>query len=313
MEHATYTIENNALIVSISDAGAELQSVICKGVERMWCGDAAVWPRRAPLLFPLIGRMRDGSYDLNGTPRKAPRHGFCRDRLFAAEQTSPTSALFTTASDDDTRVVFPFDFTLEVEFSISGNTLTKLHHITNTGSSPMPFELGGHEAYAICVLPGERASNYYVHLGQRLSPGTCDKDGSSPSESLDRTEAFQMDAEGILQLPKVTIPLQNGSLRQTPEQLGLDTIVLENVPASTATLACDVNPYAVTVEFPDFPYLGIWTKPVGCGNDARYLCIEPWSALPDAHFAPRELAKKPGVRTLAPGEAATLAYRMTFE
>mgnify|MGYP005793623493 FL=1 len=66
----------------------------------------------------------------------------------------------------------------------------------------------------------------------------------------------------------------------------------------------------MAVTAPDFPYLGIWTK--AGQDDARYLCLEPWSALPDAHFSPRELAEKPGVRTLAPGERATLSYRMTF-
>ena len=99
-------------------------------------------------------------------------------------------------------------------------------------------------------------------------------------------------------------------MTRTPEQLGIDTVVLENVPGSAVALASAANPYEVRVEFPDFPYLGIWTK-AGQG-DARYLCIEPWSALPDAHFSPRELAEKSGVRTLAPGERATLSYRMTF-
>ena len=86
--------------------------------------------------------------------------------------------------------------------------------------------------------------------------------------------------------------------------------MLENVPGSAVALASTANPYEVRVEFPDFPYLGIWTK--AGQDDARYLCIEPWSALPDTHFSPRELAEKPGVRTLAPGERAALSYRMTF-
>ena len=102
----------------------------------------------------------------------------------------------------------------------------------------------------------------------------------------------------------------NGKIAEYGEQLGIDTIVLENVPGSRVTLASTANPHEVEVEFPDFPYLGIWTK--AGQDDARYLCLEPWSALPDAHFSPRELAEKPGVRVLAPGKCATLAYRMTF-
>lgn len=300
MEHpATYTIASDRLTASVATVGAELQSVVCGGVERMWCADPAVWPRHAPLLFPLIGRMRDGICELNGAPMSAPRHGFCRDRLFIAEQLSPTCVRFSTASDKDTYATYPFDFTLDVTFSVDGNTLTKEHRIVNAGNAGMPFELGGHEAYAICLLPGEHTSDYYVRFGE--------------TSEENNFEAFQMDAEGILQLLKVAVPLSNGCLRHTPEQLGLDTIVLEDVPGRTATLACDKNGRTITVEFPDFPYLSIWTKPVGRGNDARYLCIEPWSALPDGHFMPRELAQKPGVRTLAPGESATLTYRMTFE
>ncbi|MEE0594630.1 MAG: hypothetical protein UCO86_13300 [Eggerthella lenta] len=87
-ELSTFVLENDALSVRVSPVGAELQSVVCGGVERMWSGDPAVWGRRAPLLFPLIGRLRDGWYANGGRRVDAPMHGFCRDRLFAAEQES---------------------------------------------------------------------------------------------------------------------------------------------------------------------------------------------------------------------------------
>ena len=87
-ELSTFVLENGALSVIISPVGAELQGVVCGGVERMWSGDPAVWGRRAPLLFPLIGRLRDGWYANGGRRVDAPMHGFCRDRLFAAEQES---------------------------------------------------------------------------------------------------------------------------------------------------------------------------------------------------------------------------------
>lgn len=314
-----HTIASDSLTVSISAVGAELQSVVCDGVERMWCADPAVWPRHAPLLFPLIGRMRDGKCKLNGQSVSVPRHGFCRDRAFEAEQLSPTCVRFSTRSDAETHAAYPFDFTLEVEFSVEGSTLAKTHRIVNTGSTPMPFELGGHEAYAICLHPGEHTSDYYVRFSTAQDGASKDGIATTPADEqapvttqLSQVEAFQMDKEGILQLPKVAIPLQDNCLRHTPEQLGLDTIVLEGLPERSATLACDKNSHTVTIEFPDFPYLGIWTKPVGEDRDAQYLCIEPWSALPDGHFMPRELGEKPGVRTLNPGEEAVLTYRMHF-
>ncbi|WP_301156080.1 aldose 1-epimerase family protein [Gordonibacter sp. RACS_AR68] len=293
MEATAMVLENDALAVRISSKGAELQSVVCEGIERMWSGDPAVWGRRAPLLFPLIGRLRDGWYANGGERVDAPMHGFCRDRAFAAEQVSGTHARFETTSDEGTRAVFPFDFLLRVDFSLEGATIVKTHTVENAGEVPMPFELGGHEAYETRLLPGERMADYYVRF-----------------EGADALGMFDMDEEGILALPKIEVPLEDGRLTKTPEQLGIDTVVLENVPGGRVVLASAANPHEVEVEFPDFPYLGIWTK---AGQaDARYLCLEPWSALPDAHFSPRELAERPGVRVLAPGERATLAYRMTF-
>ena len=293
MEAMAMVLENDALAVRISSKGAELQSVVCEGIERMWSGDPAVWGRRAPLLFPLIGRLRDGWYANGGERVDAPMHGFCRDRAFAAEQVSGTHARFETVSDEGTRAVFPFDFRLRVDFSLEGATIVKAHTVENAGEVPMPFELGGHEAYATRLLPGERMADYYVRF-----------------EGADALGMFDMDEEGILALPKIGVPLEDGRLTKTPEQLGIDTVVLENVPGGRVVLASAANPHEVEVEFPDFPYLGIWTK--AGQDDARYLCIEPWSALPDARFSPRELSEKPGVRTLAPGERAVLEYRMTF-
>ena len=256
-ELSTFVLENGALSVIISPVGAELQSVVCGGVERMWSGDPAVWGRRAPLLFPLIGRLRDGWYANGGRRVDAPMHGFCRDRLFAAEQESGARVRFETASDRQTRAVYPFDFRLTVDFSLEGSSIVKSHTVENLGDVPMPFELGGHEAYATRLMPGERMVDCFVRF-----------------EDIDKLEMFGMDEAGIL------------------------------------TLGSSKSGYEVTVEFSDFPYLGIWTK--AGQDDARYLCIEPWSALPDARFSPRELSEKPGVRTLAPGERAVLEYRMTF-
>lgn len=215
-----FTLGNDVLAVRVSNMGAELQSVVRDGVERMWCGDPAVWGRRAPLLFPLIGQLRDGWYALDGRSIDAPTHGFCRDRAFDAEQVSDTEARFTTVADEQTRAVYPFDFRLTVRFALEGPTLVKTHEVENLGGAPMPFELGGHEAYATRLLPNERMADCFVRF-----------------EGLDAIEMFGMNEAGILTLPKTAVPLEDGCLTRTPEQLGIDTVVLENVPGSAVALA----------------------------------------------------------------------------
>ncbi len=261
-------------------------SSVCGAGTRL-CGK-----RHAPILFPLIGRLREGFYLLGDRRIDAPTHGFCRDRVFEAVQLS-RAVRFSTSNDEQTRGVYPFAFSFSVEYALEGNAIVKTHRVENRGEGAMPFEIGGHEAYAVRLLPGERMADYFVRF-----------------EGLDHLEAFGMDEQGVLSLPKERIALDAGCLRRTPEQLGLDTVVLEDVPGRKVTLGCDKSDHEVTVEFPDFPYLGIWTAQAK--GEPRYLCIEPWSALPDGHFASREFSEKPGVRTLAPGEAAELTYRMTF-
>ena len=189
-ELSTFVLENGALSVIISPVGAELQGVVCGGVERMWSGDPAVWGRRAPLLFPLIGRLRDGWYANGGRRVDAPMHGFCRDRLFAAEQESGARVRFETISDEQTRAVYPFDFRLTVDFSLEGSSIVKSHTVENLGDVPLPFELGGHEAYATRLLPGERMADCFVRF-----------------EDIDKLEMFGMDEAGILTLPKIEVPL----------------------------------------------------------------------------------------------------------
>ena len=287
-------LTNGILTASISPKGAELQSLKLEGVERIWQADPAIWGRHAPLLFPLIGRLKNQQYEHKGRTINAPMHGFCRDRLFEVTEQTDTRIRFRTESDENTIAVYPFRFTLEVEFELAGNTLIKRHFVTNRSKEVMPFELGGHEAYATTLFPGEQMADYAIAF-----------------EGLVSLTPFAMDAQGIIGLPKKEIPLQEGLLWQLPRDVGLDTIILEDLPVRKASLVCPKNGSRVTVEFDDFPYLGIWTADKGV--DSNYICIEPWSTLPDGHFMGRALTEKTGICLLQPDECKTLTYTMTFQ
>ena len=130
-------------------------------------------------------------------------------------------------------------------------------------------------------------------------------------EGLDHLEPYGMDENGVLEERKGFIPLENGALTKLPEDVGLDTIVLGDLPVRRATLFSRKSARKVTVEFDDFPYLGIWTAQKGVPTN--YICIEPWSTLPDGHFMGRRLTDKPGIVVLEPGESKTLTFRSTFE
>ena len=287
-------LDNGILQTDINEVGAELTSLKLDGIERIWQGDPAIWARHAPLLFPLIGRLLNQQYELDGEVISAPMHGFCRDRRFEVVSQSATAVTFRTADDAETWKVYPFHFALEVAFSLEGSTVVKRHTVANRSDREMPFELGGHDAYRTTLMPGEVMSDYAVAF-----------------EGCDHLEPFGMDANGALELPKGHVALKDGVLEQLPEQLGLDTIVLDNLPVRKAALFSRRSGRRATIEFEDFPYLAIWTAQKGVTTN--YLCLEPWSTLPDGHFMGRKLTDKPGIVRLAPGGKKTLTFRSTFE
>lgn len=287
-------LSNGILTAQINPRGAELTNLKLDGIERIWEGDPAIWGRHSPLLFPVIGRLQNQEYELDGETISIGMHGFCRDRVFETVERDNTHVRYRTQDSEDTRAVYPFSFTLEVEFRLEGNCIVKRHTVTNRSDREMPFEVGGHDAYRTTLLPGEEMGDYAIAF-----------------EGLDHLEAFTMDEAGLLDLPKVQIPLEDGLLTRLPKDVGLDTIILEDMPVRRAALVSRKSGRHVTVEFDNFPYLGIWTADRGVVTN--YICIEPWTTLPDAHFVGRKLTDKKGICILAPGKSRTYTYRTTFE
>lgn len=288
------TIHNEALTVQIEDIGAQLASIRdTRGVEYLWQGDPAIWNRRAPLLFPFIARLKDEQYLLDGKPYHMGIHGFCRTAPFTVEAQSEASVTFRYSDTAETRESYPFSFVLRVTYTLEGNTLVKTHRVENRGDAPMLYELGGHDGYRAPIEAHERMGDYAIRF-----PG------------VDAVTPYGMDAQNMITPKTVTHALQNGRMPLKPSAYDLDTIILDELPERRAVLVDGGDRPRVSVEFADFPYLGVWTA--AKDFDTNYVCIEPWTTLPDATFVGRELKDKAGIRTLAPGAAEELAYRVTI-
>lgn len=289
------TIQTSQLTVVISTLGAELQSVkTAAGQELLWQADKTIWGRHAPLLFPIIGRLKDQQYTINGQVYHIPQHGFARDSAFALVAQTAQSATFRLQDSPETRAVYPFAFTLDITYTLEGNRLTKSHTVTNRSAAPMPYEIGGHDAYRTTLMAGETMADYYIEF-----PG---------QEAI---YPFQMDEHCFLTEEKRPYPLKEGRFPLPMDVFGLDTVVLEGLPVNRVTLANRRNPVRLTVAFEDFPYLGIWTKAMPF--DTNYICIEPWTTLPECTFVGSELGDKAGIRILQSGETETLSYTLTVE
>lgn len=289
------TIQNECLTVDIEDLGAQLASVRSHhGTEYLWQGDADIWARRAPILFPVLGRLKDNTYLLDGVPHKIGQHGFARDCIFDVVEQSGTKAVFRLTDNAETRRLYPFSFSLTVTYTLEGNRLTKCHRVKNRSEQVMYYELGVHDGFRAPLEQEETMAQYAIRL-----PGW-----------EDAITLYGMDENAMVTPKEKSIPLENGRLFLTPATYNLDTVILDQPPQARAVLVDGQDRPRVTVDFPQFPYLGIWTqnKPF----DTNYVCIEPWSTLPDATFVGRELKEKAGIRSLQPGQAEELSYTTTF-
>jgi galactose mutarotase-like enzyme len=289
------TLRNEALTVVISTLGAEVQSITtAAGTELMWQADKAVWGRHAPLLFPIIGRLKDQCYTLNGERIPISQHGFARDTEFTVEHQTEHSVTLSMGENEETKKVYPFSFRLSVTYKLKGASLTKSHTVTNCSDGPMPYEIGGHDGFSTSWPGGGTMSDYAIAF-----PGQ------------DALHPFGMDEHCFLTREKLDYPLTDGALPMPPRVHGLDTVVLEELPVKQVTLLSKMRPLRLTMDFSDFDYLAIWTKPVDF--DTNYVCIEPWTTLPECTFVGSELTDKVGIRVLGSGESETLAYTISVE
>ena len=90
------TIENDLLLVQINERGAEVREVLHKesGRQYMWSGDPAYWGRVSPVLFPIVGRLKDDQYKIDDQTYQLSQHGFLRDVDFELFEEAKDQVIF---------------------------------------------------------------------------------------------------------------------------------------------------------------------------------------------------------------------------
>jgi len=128
--------------------GAELKSLTVRGRELMWRADPAFWGKTSPLLFPMIGTLKNGKTLINGAEYRITKHGFARDLELTPETITGTSALFSLEQNDYTKAMYPFDFRFTVQYTLKTDGITVTYRVKNNSASEMPFCIGAHPAFA---------------------------------------------------------------------------------------------------------------------------------------------------------------------
>ncbi len=282
-------IGSDALSATINPLGAELTHLRdAQGNELMSDGDPAFWTGRAPLLFPVVGALRDDSYRLDGHDYALPSHGFARRREFTLVDRAPDRAWFRLSDDEATRDAYPFAFVLDVEFVIAGATLTMAITLVNRGDRAMPASFGFHPAFAWPLPYGGARKDHRIVF-------ECDE--PQPIAQLEGKLIGPIDRES---------PVEGDTLWLRDELFEQDALVWTAPQSRSLRYGAPDGPQ-LEIGFPDMPTLAVWTKP-----GARFICIEPWQGHADPAGFAGEIWDKPGMLRLEPGERRAFAMSVTL-
>jgi galactose mutarotase-like enzyme len=282
------TIANELLQARIHPHGAELQSLYHKAhnIEYMWSGDPVWWGKYSPVLFPIVGQLRNNSYTWQGKAYTLPRHGFARDNTFIVESASDASAVFALHSSEATKAVYPFDFIFRLRYTLSGDTLAVSYEVTHTGDGDMLFSVGGHPAFAVPRIQGTAYEDYFIAFSKaETAPRWLINNGliDAPSDLL----------QDATQLPL------------TQELFYKDALVFKHLQSQEISLLSRTTPHGLTMDISAFPYLGIWAA-----KDAPFVCLEPWQGIADAVDHNGLLEEKEGIIRLPAGETKSYSWQL---
>ncbi len=295
-----FTISSGDLTARIDPLGAELVSLCdASGAEWMTDADPRYWTGHAPILFPIVGELAGGTYRLDGQEYALARHGFARKSMFERVDSSPRSVSFLLTDSEVTREVYPFAFSLELFYEIEDRTLRLTATVTNRGDGDMPFSIGFHPGFA-WPLPagGAKEQHRVVFSDHETGP------------------IRRLDDKGLLRAYEDT-PIHNRILRPYPGLFHADAMIWDRLSSRMLRFEGETpesddedtgeEPAALELAFPDNDMLGIWQKP-----GANYLCLEPWSGIADPEGFDGDFREKPGIMSLAAGEARSFRLAITI-
>ncbi len=267
----TTTIKNSILTAEIKHFGAELISLKTnQNKEYIWEGNSEFWGKHSPILFPIVGTLKDNSFQYNGMKYHLSRHGFARDMEFELIEITDNSATFSIQSSEETLKVYPFEFELQLIYTLEENNLSIVYKVVNKGKNTMPFSIGAHPAFA---LPNQ-FENYTIAF-----------------EKEEPLEYYLLEDDLISNKTK-KLDVTNKKIPLTYELFENDALIFKTLQSNSLTILENENPI-LRVHFEDFPSLGIWTK-----MNAPFLCIEPWFGYSDTNENSGNLFEKEGIQVL---------------
>ena len=283
-----FEIKNEFIKAKIKSFGAELNSLqkIDEDLEYIWQGNPKYWNRHSPILFPIVGRLKNDSYTYQNQKYNMSQHGFARDKEFELVINEVDFIEFRLKSDEKTLEIYPFSFELYLSYKLEKNSLIVSYKVINKSDDKMLFSIGAHPAFNWSLKEDEKKENYFLEF-----------------ENIKETKRYFLNDKGLV-YDSVDLKIIDNKIALNEELFKNDALVFEDFNIKTLTLKNSKNENFVKLNFENFPYLGIWSKPSG----APFICIEPWFGVADDENSNQNFEDKKGIITLQKDEIFSCFY-----
>ena len=279
-----YSAENSKFTLAVKEMGAELNSLKSKdtGIEYIWNGNTDIWYGQSPLLFPIIGRLLDDKYTLDGKEYSMDKHGIVRKKPFTLVEKTDDSLTFVQTDDDESVTKYPYKFELKVKFQLTEKGLRVTHTIKNNNDSVMYYSFGAHPAF-----------NCQIGDYLEFNKDTC-------------LETERIDHESILIDEKFPVEMEGNKLTLTKDLFIDDALILSSFNSDSISIKSNSHDRVIRFDF-DSPFLGIWAKP-----NAPYVCLEPWWGVNDSYHKVADFSEKRGIMALEPNESKEFTWEVSI-
>jgi galactose mutarotase-like enzyme len=282
-----HTLHGEGVTATVLAHGAELCSLkTSSNVELIWQAGPQ-WPRHAPMLFPIVGKLKNDTLRHRGKSFSMMQHGVARDSRFEWSERGNSSCRLVLTDNAETRKRYPFAFRLTIAYELQGADLNVSFEIFNPGDEVLPASAGGHPAFNWPFVPGLSKTDYRLVF------------------SHDETAPIRRLKDGLLRSEPQPNPIRGRELALS-EALFMDDAIILDKPASTSARFVAGEGPSIEVSWQAFRELGIWSRPEG----APFLCIEPWRGFASPVDFDGEFAEKPGLMLIKPGNTERLSYRI---
>lgn len=265
--------------------GAELTSIKLNGEEKLHDGKE-YWNRQSPILFPIVGKLKDNKTIIENQTYEMGQHGFARDMLFECIKDKEDSKEYKLKANEETLKKYPYQFELTVKYKAKEDTLIVSYEVENIDNKNIFFGIGGHPAFK------------------------CDYSSGKYCIEFEKEE----DELGILELKDGLIAkarlkeeiIQDNKINLNESSFENDAIIMQNLKSNKVTLKKE-NQEILEFDFTGFPYLAIWSK-----KGAPFVCIEPWYTTADYKDTLGIFEEKTKVIGINPKEKFKCKYKIKF-